>query len=66
MILTAVYRRQSPTYHFFMANSSEVVIDGLSLISVSSSDNEAANTDGIGKLMRSTIEWLKLTGHRYV
>ncbi|CAL5868714.1 uncharacterized protein PFLUO_LOCUS2941 [Penicillium psychrofluorescens] len=46
-VISNLNLRQSPTYHFFMANSSEVVIDGLSLISVSSSDNEAANTDGI-------------------
>jgi hypothetical protein len=42
-------RRQSPTYHFFMANSSQVVIDNMSLISVSDNENANKNTDGIGR-----------------
>ena len=44
-------RRQSPTYHFFMANSSEVYIADMSLISLSSNANPNANTDGIGKTL---------------
>lgn len=38
--------RYSPQYYNFVANSSDVVFDGISISGYSQSENEAKNTDG--------------------
>lgn len=43
-------RRQSPTYHYFVVNSTNVVIEQMNMQSNSDNENQAKNTDGIGML----------------
>ncbi|RLL95287.1 hypothetical protein CFD26_101708 [Aspergillus turcosus] len=46
-VISNLNLRQSPTYHFFMANSTNVIIDNMNMNSVSSDSHPNANTDGI-------------------
>lgn len=36
-------------YHYFVVNSTDVVIEGMNIASSSSNKNPAKNTDGIGE-----------------
>lgn len=57
-------RRQSPTYHFFVANSTGLKIENINIKSTSDNDNPAKNTDGIGEFTPLFVKGLQLTGPR--
>lgn len=44
--ISALKLRYSPQYYNFVANSTDVVFDGISISGYSQSENEAKNTDG--------------------